>query len=162
MPHEMVEKLMYQQRHKEDTRPLIRHAMNLDREMQEILSKNDQNEYNKAMSYMQLLNKYLASLHSQDIPKTLATPQTGPQIHQPEQAKVDPPVQPVESAKATSSSPISVKEIVEKIPKYSRSKARKLTSTLTKDPNFHWDANGQITINGKAIEGSEEKTTEYK
>jgi hypothetical protein len=70
IPHEMVEKLMYQQRHKEDTRPLVRHAMNLDKEMQEILSKNYSNEYNKAMLYMQLLNKYLGNIHSQDIPKT--------------------------------------------------------------------------------------------
>jgi hypothetical protein len=159
IPHEMVEKLMYQQRHKEDTRPLDRHAINLDREMQEILSKNDSDEYKKAMLYMQLLNKYLGTLHSQDIPKTQHTLQMGPQIpqplHQPEHAKTDSPGTLIEPVKDASSSPISVREIVENIPKYARTRARKITSILNEDPNFHWDMKGQIAINGKTIEGSD-------
>jgi hypothetical protein len=96
--------------------------------MQEILSKNYSDEYNKAMLYMRLLNKYLGTLHSQDIPKTQHTPQMGPQIlqplHQPEQAKVDPPAQLIEPAKAASSSPISVREIVENIPKYAQGREK--------------------------------------
>ena len=69
IPHEMVEKLMYQQRHKEDTRPQVHYATNLDKEMQEILTRDNLTEYDKAMLYMQLLNKYLGTIHSRDIPK---------------------------------------------------------------------------------------------
>lgn len=164
IPHEMVEKLRFQQRHKEDTRPQAHYAMNLDKEMQEILTKDNLTEYDKAMLYMQLLNKYLGTIHSRDIPKTqdVNTPaiQQHPpppqqqQQQQPEQADVDPPAQPVE---VPPSSPVTLKKIIENIPKYSRSRARKLASKLKEDPNFHWDSKGEITINGKVLEGSDIK-----
>ena len=159
IPHEMVEKLMYQQRHKEDTRPQVHYATNLDKEMQEILTRDNLTEYDKAMLYMQLLNKYLGTIHSRDIPKIQdqntpamqqhpAPPQ---QQHQPEPADIDPPAQPLV---VPPSSPVSLKKIVEKVPKYSRARARQLASKLKEDPNFHWDSKGEITINGKVLEGS--------
>jgi hypothetical protein len=159
----MVEKLMYQQRHKEDTRPLAHHAMDLDKQMQEILSKNDLNEYDKAMLYMQSLNKYLGTIHSQDIPKIhdqttnqLQQQQQQPQQHlQPQPLDPQPERKSVDVAEAKVSQPLSINKIIENIPKYSRTRGRKIVSILREDPDFQWDVNGQVTIEGKVIDGSD-------
>jgi len=157
IPDEMAQKLLYQQRHKEDTRPSAYHAMNIDKDMQDILSRNDLGEYDKAMRYMQLLHKYLETLHSREQFQTSAPPITPPSQSflagqtQQEGKSID-AVETKPSIHAMT--PLTAKTILESVPKYSKPKARKLIKLLTKDPDFQWGGDGEVSIKGEVVKGS--------
>jgi len=169
IPHEMAQnmadKMQFEQRYKEDTRPQAYQAMNIDREMQTILSRSDMNEYEKVVAYNQLLRKYLNAIHTEPIssmnnlvntliPKKEETIQKKAETHSPEasvtfseESSIEKPVSPREN-------PLSNKFLVEDVPHYGKSKARKLIKILDEDPKFHWDGKGEIFIDGKPIKGS--------
>jgi hypothetical protein len=165
IPHELVEKYLYQQRYKEDTKPLEKHAMNIDREIQQILAKKDMSEYDKAAAYSQLLREYLGAIHStpgpglvnpsQDV-QPLTTPRMATVANIPAVVPETPPGVGATGVSLTPAlfSPLNNKTIVSRVPNYAKAKAKKLVNTLLDDPKLQWDGKGEVSINGEPIKGS--------
>jgi hypothetical protein len=178
IPHEMAEKMMYQQRYKDAIRPQATHSMTLDKEMQEILSKTNISEYDKALTYMDLLRQYLSALqNSKDTTASVTVTRSNPlqPLEQPQKPQPPTPKKTTEDARMSPSTKADLREsgpppgieaspsyttkrIVNIVPNYSRAKARKLVKILYDDPKFTWDVDGEISINGENIKGSNIKT----
>ena len=167
IPHEMAEnmaeKVHFEQRYKEDTRPTPYHAMSIDREMQSILSRPDMSEYAKVVAYNQLLRKYLNVIHSSLnvdgmldtlVPKKEENQQRKEETSSSEATGSFLKDTSMETSDTTMENPLLGKFLVEGVPGYGKSKARKLIKILEADPKFHWDEKGEISINGKSIKGS--------
>ena len=149
IPSEMVDKMKFEHRYNQASNPSKYRAMAIDRDMESILSRSDIGEKEKAILYSQLLRKYLDVIHP-ETPHHVFTPH------------VTHPIEKVESPDdsksiATPSSTvqgISSRHLLKNVPKYSQTKARRLLTSLENDANFVWNGDGEISIGGHLIKGS--------
>lgn len=163
MPQEMAEKLLYEQRHKEVTQPQAHHAMQIDRQMQNILNRNDISEHDKALAYLHSLRNYLEAVqtspsHGHRIDHPFKQDTSTPVIPKPEEiSKEDQPQQQQEQQHQQQFRDLPVltaDAILQRVPKYAKTKAKKLLRTFEADPNFKWNDSGEISIGGKVINSS--------
>ena len=145
MPADMAERLLYEQRHKQDTNPVANYVMDIDKQMQNLLATRNVSEYDKAVNYMQLLRKYLDVLHDDPV-KSHAYRETAPIVPTPDQATPPsrsssedvPSMLEREEEPKTSVQP-SFDSIVNNVPQYARGRAKKLLAVLEQDPYFDWN-----------------------
>lgn len=160
MPQEMAEKLLYEQRHKEVTQPQAHHAMQIDRQMQHILDRNDISEHDKALAYLQSLRSYLEAVqtsptHGHKIDHHFKQEISTPGIPKTEEiSKKDQPQQQQQQQQSRDLPVLTTDIILQRVPKYAKSKAKKLLKTFEADPNFKWNEKGEISIGGKFINSS--------
>ena len=160
----MAERLLYEQRHKEDKHPIANYVMDIDKQMQNLLATRNLTEYDKAVSYIQLLRKYLDALHHDDsnsarkLTNILSEPGPGrPDPGRPSSIPSPPDKEQVEiEQEPTERTTLHLPEsIVDYVPKYAKVRAKKFLTVLEQDPNFKWNKKtGEITIGKELIAGS--------
>ena len=125
VPQGMVDPL----RNQEPMAPLLNQLSTMDQQMHSILFDASLPDELKQQKYMQTLQRY-QNLKGQQL-----------------DAFMPKPVQAVEDT-------VPDENILEAIPKNYRNKAKILVQHLKKHPEFQWTRDGELKMNGNAIEGS--------
>ena len=137
VPEDIMEVMRKRQRDRETERPQEKQRMDLDTELNKVLHHDEMNDYDKALIFNQMLNRYLQQkrVPAPDSPSNIIAT-TGSDI----------------SASQTKLDSIQDQTIMS-VPKPYRTKATAFLRYL-KDNDVHWETDGRVTIKGQTVSGS--------
>ena len=129
--------------------PLAASLTGLDREMQEIIEREDLDESTKVRTYQQLLQRYLTKkeqykerpLGKVEIKETLQTPT----VQMPTSTTVPPDIRPVQKVE---------ERLLKSVPNVFKRKAEMLLDHLKNDTDIGWTENGEIKVGDRVVKGS--------
>ena len=128
------------------TTPMARKLSDLDRQMDEILKREDMDDYNKAQAYSRVLGRYM------DLKGEAMKPTPIPIIDRSSSSSSSSSRSPTGS---TSTSDTSIPEVdIEILPKPYRKKAEVLLKILRSTPNVSWNTRGEVIVDSRPIPGS--------